>query len=233
MKKFFAIIVLMFASLSALAQPNFIENFKQSKGDAISIRKNVIKSSGKKGDVNGDGVVNAADIVEIVNIMMNQSANDEDDSGITGDYIRVTLNGHTYSDKILKWHYAQVDPVGRDDNNKPLTLTYDMYDRFEDYGFSFMFGVVHFSRKNELLASSPGTYGCSESILSSDYYRNLTFCSTLDIDYDEYKWVSGTHEVKSIKEVNGDVQIEGAFTSTFIYEGDSKIVNGDYRITIP
>ena len=46
---------------------------------------------------------------------------DDDDGGssTTGDYLRVTLDGKTYSDKILNWDYAQIDPVGRDDNNKP------------------------------------------------------------------------------------------------------------------
>lgn len=163
---------------------------------------------------------------------------DEEDGGgniipISGDFIRVTLDGKTYSANILDWHYAQIDPVGRDSNDKPLTFTYDMCDHFDDDGFSFMFGVVHFSRKNELLASSPGTYGCSKDILSDDYYRNLTFCSTLEIDYDEYKWVSGTHNVKSIKEVNGEVQLEGSFTSNFELNGNTKKVKGDYRISIP
>ncbi len=154
-------------------------------------------------------------------------------SAITGDFIRVTLDGKTYSDKILDWHYAQSDPVGKDSDNKPLTLTYDMYDHFEKDGFTFMFGIVHFSRLNELLACSPGTYGCSKDLLSEDFYNNLTFSSTLDIDYEEYTWVSGTHQVKSIKEVNGKVQVEGSFTSTFELDGRTKNVKGDYRISIP
>lgn len=152
---------------------------------------------------------------------------------VSGDYIRITLDGKSYSDKILDWHYLQVDPVGKDSNNKPLTFTYDMRDHFDNNGFSFLFGVVHFSRMNELLASSPGVYGCSKDMLSEDYYRNLTFWSSLEIDYDEYTWVSGTHQVKSIHEVNGRVQIEGSFTSNFELDGKRKNVKGDYRITIP
>lgn len=167
------------------------------------------------------------------------SSDDDEEDGIgtetpiSGDYIRITLDGKTYSDKILDWYYIQVDPVGRDSNNKSLTLTGDMRDHFEDYGFSFMFGVVHFSKMNELLASSPGTYGCSKDMLRDDYYRNLTFTATLDIDYDEYEWVSGTHQVKSIKEVGGKVQLVGSFTSKFELDGNIKTVKGDYRITIP
>ena len=161
---------------------------------------------------------------------------DDDELGestpISGDYIRVTLDGKTYSDRILDWHYAQIDPVGRDGDNKPLTCTYDMCDHFDDYGFKFLFGVVHYSRKNDLLASSPGTYGCSKGTLNKDFYRNLTFSSILEIDYDEYTWVNGTHQVKSIKEVNGGVQLEGSFTSIFELEIRSKTVKGDYRITI-
>ena len=160
---------------------------------------------------------------------------DDDDGGssTTGDYLRVTLDGKTYSDKILNWDYAQIDPVGRDDNNKPLTYTYDMCDHFDKEGFSFMFGVVHFSRKDDLLACSPGTYSCSKDILSDDFYKNFTFSASLDIDYDEYDWVSGTHKIKTIKEVNGKVQLEGSFTSVFELNGNSKTVTGDYRITIP
>lgn len=163
----------------------------------------------------------------------------DDDNGngntnpLSGDYIQVTLNGKTYSDNKLDWCKAQIDPVGRDSNNKPLTLTYDMCDHFDKYGFSFFWGVVHFSRKSDLLASPIGAYGCGESILSDDYYKNLTFWSTLEIDYDEYKWVSGTHQVKSIKEVGGGVQLEGSFTSEFVLNGSSRTVKGDYRITIP
>lgn len=162
---------------------------------------------------------------------------DEDGGGdaisTSGDYIRVTLDGKTYSDNILDWHYAQIDPVGRDKNDKPLTFTYDMCDHFDNNGFSFMFGVVHFSRTNELLASSPGTYGCAKDILDSNFYNNLTFSSVLEIDYDEYDWVSGTHNVKSIKKVNGEVQLEGSFTSNFELNGNIKKVKGDYRISIP
>ena len=158
---------------------------------------------------------------------------DDDNPNGGGDYIQVTLDGKTYSDKILNWHYAQVDPVGEDENGKPLTFTYDMYEHFEDDGFSFMFGVVHYSRNADLLASPTGNYGCAKDILSDDFYKNLTFSPSLDIDYHEYEWKSGTHQVKSIKEVNGKVQLEAEFTSKFEYKGNNKTVKGKYRITIP
>ena len=161
------------------------------------------------------------------------SDDDEEGGSNSGDYIQITLDGKKYSDNILTWHYLQVDPVGKDNNDKPLTLTYDMCDHFDKYGFSFMFGVVHFSRKSDLLSSSTGTYGCAEDMLSDDYYNNLTFWSILEIDYDEYDWESGSHQVKSIKEVNGKVQIEGSFTQNYKLGSDKRTVSGNYRITIP
>jgi len=177
--------------------------------------------------------MNNVQSIEFLNDNDNNNQGSNDDFSMSGDFIKITMDGKTYSDKIVDWYYAQIDPVGRDANNKPLTFTYDMRDHFDDYGFSFMFGVVHYSRKNDLLASSVGTYGCAESILSDDYYKNLTFWSTLEIDYDEYTWNSGTHEVKSIKEVDGRVQLEGIFTSNFSFNGSSRTVKGSYRITIP
>ena len=204
MKKLFILLVLQLISYSVWSQTMSI-HYK----------------NGKTVEFNMDNI----DYVEFID--------DGDNETISGDYLKVTLDGKSYSDKILNWHIAQVDPVGYDKDGNPLTLTYDMRDHFEDNGFSFLFGIVHFSRKNDLLASPVGAYGCAESILSDDYYNNLTFWSTLEIDYKEYKWISGTHNVKSIKEVDGKVQIEGDFTSTFSYGSDSKTVKGSYRMTIP
>lgn len=98
---------------------------------------------------------------------------------------------------------------------------------------SFLFGIVHYSRINDLLASKPGTYHCTKDLFEDDYYSNLTFWSKLTIDYNEYEWVEGTHKVNSIKEVNGHVQIEGTFTSTFWSGIESCNVEGRYRVTIP
>ena len=65
---------------------------------------------------------------------------------------------------------------------------------------------------------------------SKGYNKNLTFCSSLEIGCDEYTWKDGTHQVKSIKEVDGKVRIEGRFTSKFVFKGDTQVVSGDYRI---
>ena len=97
----------------------------------------------------------------------------------------------------------------------------------------FMIGLVHFTHESDLLACSTGTYGCARDIMADDFYRNLTLTTLLDIDYDEYNWVGGTHEVKSIQKVNGKIQIEGSFTSNFELKGDSQFISGSYRMTIP
>lgn len=159
--------------------------------------------------------------------------NEETGGSSSNDYIEITLNGKTYRDNIKLWSYVQIDPVGKDAEGNPLTATYDMEDHFEKYGFSFLFGIVHYSKINDLLASKPGTYHCTKDLFEDDYYSNLTFWSKLTIDYNEYEWVEGTHKVNSIKEVNGHVQIEGTFTSTFWSGIESSNVEGRYRVTIP
>ena len=55
----------------------------------------------------------------------------------------------------------------------------------------------------------------------------------LEIDYKEYDFESGTHQVTSVKEVGGKIQIEGNFTNKFEYHGDTKTIKGNYRMTIP
>lgn len=168
----------------------------------------------------------------------NHGGNDNEDNngtGVpsTGDFIQVTLNGKTYTGTIYDNIYAQIDPVGRDSENKPLTLTYDMFDHFSEKGFEFFHGIVHYSRKADLLTTKPGTYECGKDILTQKYYHNMNFWSTLSIDYEDYDWVSGTHTLKSIKEVNGHVQLEGSYTSTFEHDGKTVTVKGKYRMTIP
>lgn len=156
---------------------------------------------------------------------------DDIDNGgekIDGDYVKVIFEGKTYQESMP--FYMQIDPVGKE-NGTPLTFTYDAIEHFERDGFSFMLGLMHYSRKADLLSCSPGRYSCKGGIYNG--YVNFTLTTSLEIDYDEYDFVSGTHQVTSIKEMGGRVQIEGNFTSFFEYRGDEKSIKGSYRMTIP
>ena len=154
----------------------------------------------------------------------------ESDSS-TSDFLNFILDDQTYSAKVK--YYAQVAPINNDENGKSLTYTYGIEDLFKIEGFLFRLGLIHYSWKSDLLASSTGTYRCSERPETGDNKHNLTLCPNLKLGFNTYKWESGTHEVKSIKEVNGKVQIEGDFTSTFYYKSDKRTVKGNYRMTIP
>ena len=172
-----------------------------------------------------NGMVVDYEMDDIASIIFKESDNS------TSDFLNFTLDGKTYSAKVK--YYAQVAPIDKDENGKSLTYTYGIEDLFNIEGFLFRLGLIHFSWKSDLLASPIGTYYCSERPHSGDYKHNLTLCPNLKLNFNTYKWSSGTHEVKSIKEVNGKVQIEGDFTSTFYYDGDSRTVEGNYRMTIP
>lgn len=165
------------------------------------------------------------------------SCTDDDDNNggsANSGYIEVTLNGKTYKESSNSLFYEQVAPVGTDSDDKPLTLTYDGQKHFADDGFAFFFGMVHYSRKEDLLASKTGEYRCAEKIYQKDFLNNLTFVpDDLTIDYKEYEWESGTHKVTSIKEVNGNVQIEGSFVLTYNVDDEDLIVKGKYKMIIP
>jgi len=165
---------------------------------------------------------------------------DEDDGGggniSSGScFIEVSFGGKTYKETISdKWAYAQIDPVGTDDQNKKLTYTYDMTAHFEDTkGFLFMYGIVHYRNKADLLASPTGSYGCAKDILDDSFYNNLTFSPLFEIDGDEYEFINGTHQVKSIKKINNDVYVEGSFTAVFTLDGDTRNLSGSYKMLIP
>ena len=162
------------------------------------------------------------------------SSSDDENNGdvpASRDFLQVDYEGKTYIEDLSI--YAQIKPFGTDNQNRKLTYTYDMVAHFEDNGFTFMIGLVHLTNESELLASNTGTYSCAKDIFDDNMYQNLALVTLLEVNNDEYDWVSGTHQVKSIKKVNGDVQIEGSFTSSFELNGDRKTVKGSYRITIP
>lgn len=167
---------------------------------------------------------------DIEEITFSQGENSSQEQGtIEGDFVRVTFEGNTYQEPMP--FYCQIDPVGWD-GDTPLTFTYDAKEHFRNNGFIFMLGLIHYSRKTDLLKSSPGSYKCVGGVFL-DYYHNFTFTGKLEIDYIEYDFVSGTHQVTSVKEVGGRIQIEGNFTNSFEYNGDAKTVKGNYRMTIP
>lgn len=158
-----------------------------------------------------------------------------DNGGNASDkyYIEVKLDGRTYNEAIPDWICAQINPIGTDSHNKKLVYTYDMVAHFENNGFVFMFGIVHYKNKEDLLASNPGSYLCARNILDKNIYNNLTFCPLFEIDGDEYDLESGTHQVKSIKSIGNKVCIEGSFTNVFKLKGDVRNISGSYRIYIP
>ena len=178
-----------------------------------------------------NGTTQQFNMSDLVSIDFTQGDNNNGNDPMSGDYIQIVFKGKTYTDATP--YYAQILPVGVDSQNRKLTFTYDIIPHFEELGFCFMIGLVHFTHESDLLACSTGTYGCARDIIADDFYRNLTLTTLLDIDYDEYNWVGGTHEVKSIQKVNGKIQIEGSFTSNFELKGDSQFISGSYRMTIP
>ena len=159
---------------------------------------------------------------------------DEEGGGSADSYIQVKIDGKTYKEAIPEWCYAQIDPFGSDSQGNKLTHTYDMAAHFEDTeGFLFMFGITHYRKKDNLLASSPGSYPFAKSTADDEIYNNLAFSCLYELDGDEYDAVSGTHQVKSIKSVGSDVCVEGSFTAKFKYHGDTKDIQGNYSILSP
>ena len=162
---------------------------------------------------------------------------DNGDDATGGDssegYIEVKFNGKTYREAINNWEYAQIDPVGKDDQDRKLTFTYDMQSHFENKGFSFMFGIVHFRNRSELLKSASGSYPCAKDILDDSFYNNLTFCPMFDLNGDEYDFERGTHQVKRISGAENAVYVEGSFTASFKLNSDRQTVSGSYKIRIP
>lgn len=165
------------------------------------------------------------------------SSDDDNDPGTgSGDFFQVVIDGKTYTNNILPDAYAG-EGTFRDHDNKPLTWTYDGGGHFNNFeeGMDFGIGVIHYAKKADLLASSLGTYGCVEGPLYSNTdnnFKNLNFWSSLTIDFNDYELKGGTHEVTSIKDIAGKVQIEGKFTTYHEYRGDKQTVTGNYRITI-
>ena len=162
---------------------------------------------------------------------------DNGDDATGGDssegYIEVKFNGKTYREAINNWEYAQIDPVGKDDQDRKLTFTYDMQAHFENKGFSFMIGIVHFRNRSELLKSASGSYPCAKDILDDSFYNNLTFVPKFHLDGDEYDFERGTHQVKRISSAENAVYVEGSFTASFKLNSDRQTVSGSYKIRIP
>lgn len=162
---------------------------------------------------------------------------DDDDNasggGSSTSYIEVNFNGKTYREKIYEEVLAQIDNSGVDEQGKKLSFTYDMQAHFDNNGFNFMFGIVHYRNKSELLNSIPGSYPCAKDIVDDNFDNNLAFIPLLKIDGDEYEFISGTHQVKKISSASDGVYVEGSFTATFKRDSDRKTVTGSYKLLIP
>ena len=68
---------------------------------------------------------------------------------------------------------------------------------------------------------------------NSDQATSIFFCPLLEIDGDEYEFVSGTHQVKKISSASDGVYVEGSFTASFKLNSDRQTVSGSYKIRIP
>ena len=172
---------------------------------------------------------------EIESIEFSEGGNTSEDDGTYGDrFVEVKIDGKTYKESFPDWATAQIDPLGTDSQGKKITFTYDMRAHFEDtYGFRFMFGISHFRNKTDLLASTSGSYPFALDTSDDKIFNNLAFTCGYILDGDEYRAVSGTHQVNSIESVDGDVCVKGSFTAVFDYNGDTKNIEGNYSIIIP
>lgn len=163
----------------------------------------------------------------------NSNGQGENGTASTGDFIEISLLGKKYHHNTKPINYAQIDHFGEDAHGATLTSTYSMEDDWGTEAFEFYYGLIHFSDKSKLLATTTGAYPCQIVSILDDVYQNMTFVPELYIDDNSYDLVSGTHQVTSIKSVDGKVQVEGKFSAVFEYEGDNVNVNGSYRMTIP
>ena len=172
---------------------------------------------------------------DIESIDFSEGDNTSGDDGTYGDrFVEVKIDGKTYKESFPEWATAQVDPFGTDSQGKKLTLTYDMKAHFEDTdGFLFQFGISHYRNKADLLASTPGSYPFALNTIDDKMLNNLAFSCIYELDGDEYRAVSGTHQVNSIESVDGDVCVKGSFTAIFKFKDDTKNIQGNYSIIIP
>lgn len=171
------------------------------------------------------------------------SCSDDDDNSGEGktDYLEITLNGKTYRENIPMFGYVFFEGSETDSKGKLITLTFVTLDGFSDkYGFKILPGISHYTKKSDLLSSSPGTYphhsdfgNITQGPLDCE---NFTLVSDLEIisSGEFYELVKGTNNVKSIKDVGDGVQVEGTFTGTYECESNNRQceIKGKYRMTL-
>ena len=164
----------------------------------------------------------------------NQGGSQSDDVKVQNDdYIEVAFGGKTYSKKPNKQYYVQFDPVGYENGNEPLVLSFNGQEMFESNGFEFLYGIVHYKDENKLLNSTLSTYKVAKEDDTSNFYKNLTLTPVFEKNGIECELVSGTHEVQLIKKVNGHVVIVGKFSCKMKNGSNEYSITGKYQMTIP
>lgn len=179
-------------------------------------------------------------ILLIVPFMLISCDLDDDDLNESkSDYIEVTINGKTYREDIPIWGYVILDGTERDSKGNVISLTNVVSDSFEEkYGFSFSLSMAHFASKEDLMASKNGEYLHNErfgNVWEGEFFcENFTLVSDLEINFDYYRFIKGTHYVRSVKGVGNDVQVEGTFDGLYECEENNKQceVQGKYRMTL-
>ena len=164
----------------------------------------------------------------------NQSGSQSDDVKVQNDdYIEVTFGGKTYIKKPYKQYYVQFDPIGYENGNEPLTLTFNGQEMFESNGFEFLYGIVHYRDEDKLLNSSLGTYKVATEDDNANFYKNLTLTPVFEKNGVGCELVSGTNEIQLIKKVNGHVVIVGKFSCKMKNGSNEYTITGKYQMTIP
>lgn len=172
------------------------------------------------------------------------SCSDDDDEGGgtsagSSDYLEVTLDGKTYMEDIPAWGYVYLDGTETDSEGNRVSIVNVVIDSFGDqYGFSFLPSIAYYSMKDKLMTAEPGAYLHKNrfgNIWDGEYYcENFTMVSDVEIGTSYYELVSGTHQIRSVRSVGNEVQIEGTFDG--VYKCDKSQsqceVQGKYRMTL-
>lgn len=170
------------------------------------------------------------------------SDNDDDAAGEGNgsDFVEITFNGKTYRGNIPAWGYAILDNDRTDQAGKSISITNVIIDNFSTkHGFFFMPGIAHYAQKSDLLNAKPGMYPhrCEFNSLGQwdTSCENFTLVTNLEsADHNDFfELQNGTHQVKSIKEVGGKVQVEGVFDGIYKNDNASQYnIRGKYRMTL-
>lgn len=160
--------------------------------------------------------------------------NDPDSPSSSGsDYIVINVNGKEYTAKPNSNYYVQYDPVGYENEDTPLTLTWNGQDMFYKNGFEFLYGLVHYSNKSKLKNSAKTSYIVANYDDYINFYNNLTFVPDFVVDDVDGVLQGGTHSVQNIKQVGNNIVVTGSFDCKMDVDGEYYRISGKYQMTIP